>query len=223
MVSINFTLDTPPVVGIILGADSTKLISNVYYALRIHRSHKVSQSTKENWEQDIGPIDNTDWEEILEGVKTASPKMSDRPTQLNIVHRTYITPIKLAKFKQNRSPVCPMCLLVPGSFYHLIWSCPNIQSYWIQVIRFLHDNMGSPVGLDPKLCLLGLLPDTDVDKYLAIFLYKTLFLARKVIAKAWMQAEPPTLQNWKKDMNDTLPYRKLIYTHRGRLQKFANI
>lgn len=119
--------------------------------------------------------------------------------------------------------MCNMCLLAPGSFYHLIWSCPKIQSYWLQVIQFLHDIMGTPVGLDPKLCLLGLLPDADVDKYLAIFISESLFLARKVIAKVWMQAVPPTLQNWKKDINDTLPYRKMMYTHRGRPQKFSSI
>lgn len=187
--STSIVLETPLVLDILFGADSTKLLSNLYYVLRLHRSHKVSQTAKEKWEQNIGPIDNTDWEKILEGVKTASPKLSDRLTQLNILYRTYLMPVKLAKFQHTRSH---MCLLVPGTFYHLLWSCPNIQTYWLQVIQFLHDNMGSPVGLDPKLCLLGLLPDSDVDKYQAIFVYETLFLARKVITKVWMQAAPPT-------------------------------
>lgn len=35
--------------------------------------------------------------------------------------------------------------------------------------------MGSPVVHDPKICLLGLLPDAEVDKYQATFLYETLF------------------------------------------------
>lgn len=51
--------------------------------------------------------------------------------------------------------------------------------------------MGSPVGLDPKLCLLGLLSDADVDKYQGIFICETLLIARKVVAKVWMQALPP--------------------------------
>lgn len=60
MASTNITLEIPPVIGILLGTDPTKLISNLYYVLRLHRSHKVSQLAKEKWEQDIGPIDNTD-------------------------------------------------------------------------------------------------------------------------------------------------------------------
>ena len=58
--------------------------------------------------------------------------------------------------------------------------------------------MGSPVVLDPKLCILGLLPDVEVDKYHTIFIFETLFLARKVIAQRWMQNVPPTVQLWKK-------------------------
>lgn len=58
--------------------------------------------------------------------------------------------------------------------------------------------MGSPAVLDPKLCLMGLLPDPDIDTVLAIFLYETLFSARKIVAWNWMQAIPPTIQRWKK-------------------------
>lgn len=87
----------------------------------------------------------------------------------------------------------------------------------------MHDNMGSPVALDPKLCLLGLLPDIDIDKYQAIFVYETLFLARKVVAKVWMPAVPLTLQMWKREINNTIPYRKMLYIHRGCPQKFSNV
>lgn len=85
MASTTIGLETPPVLDILLRVDPTKLISNLYYVLRLHRSHKVSQLAKEKWEQDKGPIENPDWVEILEGIKTASPKLSDRLTQLNII------------------------------------------------------------------------------------------------------------------------------------------
>lgn len=42
----------------------------------------LTQKAKSVWEQDVGVISDSDWEEILEGVKTASPKMSDRLTEL---------------------------------------------------------------------------------------------------------------------------------------------
>lgn len=72
-------------------------------------------------------------------------------------------------------------------------------------------------------CILGLLPDTDIDKFHATFIYETLFIARKVIAQAWMQTLPPTVLSWKRDINNTLPYKKLIYTHRGCTQKYSKV
>ena len=93
----------------------------------------------------------------------------------------------------------------------------------MQVIWFLHDEMGSPATLDPKMCLLGLLPELDADKHLLTFLHETLFLARKVVARVWMQALPPTVQCWKKEVNDALPYKKLIYVHRGCPLKYEKV
>lgn len=75
--------------------------------------------------------------------------------------------------------------------------------------------MGSPVILDPKLCLLGLLPDVDIDKSIAVFVRETLYMARKTIAKTWMQPTPPTFQTWLREINIALPYKKLICEHRG--------
>lgn len=83
-----------------------------------------------------------------------------------------------------------------------------LQIYWTQVICFLHDEMGSPMVLDPKVYLLVLLSDAEVDKFQATFIYETLILAWKAVAGSWMQALPPTMQKWKRDINATLPFKK---------------
>lgn len=98
-----------------------------------------------------------------------------------------------------------------------------IQAYWTQVIHFLHDQMGSPVTLEPKLCLLRLLPDSDIDKSLATFVHKSLFLSWKTVTRTWMQTLPPALQSWKKDINDALPCKKLTCTHRGCPLKYEKV
>lgn len=216
------TLEHPQVLDVIMGPEPQKLISNLYYTIRLPRITTVIQKAKIEWEKDVGDISNTDWDEILENVKT-SPKLSDRLTQLYIVHQAYMTPKRLARFQSSQSPTCSYCTDGPSTFYHLIWECPTLQIYWTQVIKFLHDKMGSPVVLDPKLCILGLLPDTDIDKFHATFIHKTLFMARKVIARVWMQSTAPALSIWKRDINNTLPYKKLIYTHRGCTQKYLKI
>lgn len=176
------TLDHPQVLDMIMGPEPQKLISNLYYTIRLPRIMTVIQRAKTDWEKDVGDISDTDWDEILENVKMTSPKLSDRLTQLYIIHQAYMSPKRLARFQSSCSPSCPLCTGGPGTFYHLIWECPILQTYWVQVIKFLHDKMGSPVVLDPKLCILGLLPDIDIDKFHAAFIHETLFMARKVVA-----------------------------------------
>lgn len=73
--------------------------------------------------------------------------MSDRLT-LYILHRVYLTPQRIAHYQPTRNPAYLLCASAPGSFYYLIWACPIIQTFWLQVIRFLHDQMGSPIALE---------------------------------------------------------------------------
>ena len=76
------------------------------------------------------------------------------------------------------------------------------------MVRFLHDRMGSPVSLCPRQCVLGLLSLPESEKYLNIFLQETLILARMQVARRWMRGAPPTLQQWIRAVNITLPYKK---------------
>lgn len=142
----------------------------------------LAYNLKLRWERDVGLLEDEDWDEALETCKLVSPKLSDRLSQIYILHRTYLTPLRIARFKPEVSTACPMCTQVSGTFFHLLWQCPMLQRLWKQIVDFLHDEMGSPVSLDPKRCLLGIFPDPSLDKYTKLFLHETLFSATKVIA-----------------------------------------
>lgn len=95
-----------------------------------------------------------------------SAKLSERLIQLYILHRAYLTPVRLSRYWVNYSPLCPRCGENSGTFYHLLWSCPTIQGYWAQVALLLHDRMDSRLSLCPKQCLRGSLPNPDTDRIL---------------------------------------------------------
>lgn len=60
-----------------------------------------------------------------------------------------------------------------GLLSHFVgMSSPVIHDYWSQVVQFLHDKMGSPMTVDPRLCLLGLFPNPEDDKFDTFFLQK---------------------------------------------------
>lgn len=75
----------------------------------------------------MGIIEDEDWSEALDTCKIVSPKLSDRLTQLFIIHCFYLTPLRIAHYKREQSILCPMCNGANGSFYHLLWSCPLVQ------------------------------------------------------------------------------------------------
>lgn len=52
------TVDLQPiqVLSVIFGSESAKLISNLYYALRLKKIGEVSQVARTRWEGDVGPI-----------------------------------------------------------------------------------------------------------------------------------------------------------------------
>lgn len=147
---------------------------------------------------------------------------SDRLTQIYIIHRSYLSPIRVSRYKPYQSPNCVMCNQATGTFYHLLWSCPKIHGFWTQIVQFLHDTMGSPLALQPKPCLLGIHPESDMNKCIKIFLNETLFSARKVIARQWMRTNPPEFSAWLIEVN-SIRYKKLIYTHRGCPAKYGKI
>lgn len=66
-------LDCPQILYIIMGSESQKLISNLYYSIRLPRINEVVQKAKIRWERDVGAVSDSDWEELLENVKTTSP------------------------------------------------------------------------------------------------------------------------------------------------------
>lgn len=73
-------------VGVITGVDPAKLISTLYVVLRACSVAGIIDTVKLRWEEDIGPVDDSDWNEVLENVKKVSPKLPERLTQLYIIH-----------------------------------------------------------------------------------------------------------------------------------------
>lgn len=130
--------------------------------------------------------------------------MSDRLTQLYITHRAYLSQ-QIVKCCPSLSSVCPRCLISVSNV--LVFDDTGRRSSSSSMIRWV----GSPVSLDPRQCLLGLFPDTEIDIYTLRFPHEMLFVARKIIARNWIQAAYPTLAAWLAEINNTLPYKKIIY------------
>lgn len=219
----DLNLNDNPLLAAVKCPDPKKLISQFYSMLTLPQATSSAYALKTRWEGELGPLEDSEWSDALDTCKLVSPKLSDRLTQIFITHRAYLTPLRVSKYKSNQSTDCKMCSQAVGTYFHLLWQCPKIQAFWMQVVQFLHDKMGSPITLQPKPCLLGIFPDPDFDKFTKIFLHETLFSARKIIARSWMRPTPPEFVQWLIEINTVLPYKKLMYSNRGCPSKYDKI
>lgn len=101
-------LESVTLAGVILDEDPKKLTSTLYNQLLLPSVTSHAYQLKSKWEGDLGGLEDEEWEEILSSCKRVSPKLSDRLTHLYILHRSYLTPSRLCKYKQNTNPTSQM-------------------------------------------------------------------------------------------------------------------
>lgn len=129
----------------------------------------------------------------------------------------------LLKGKSRESPLCPRCLVDTGTLVHMLWKCPKLHRYWAEVISTINSIWNLRLTTDPKLCLLGWLDEEQYTPHTYIAILRTLFLARKLIARKWLSITAPTHTEWITSVNDSLIREQLTYKHRGSPQKFESI
>lgn len=101
-------------------SDTKDIISQCYYMLlsSFLEGHPMKAVTQ--WEADLGPITEEQWEEALQAVNTCSLNVSQKVYQLYILLRVHYTPVKLYKMGRAPDPMCGKCRAVPGDLIHLL-------------------------------------------------------------------------------------------------------
>ena len=78
--------------------------------------------------------------------------------------RTYITPEKMCKINPDIPDTCIKCTGQKGTLFHCLWECIAIQNFWRQVIGIISRIISKKIPICPKLCILGLYPETLLFK-----------------------------------------------------------
>lgn len=175
------------------------------------------------WRELIPNLDDDTFQELLASPLFVSPAANNKLIQLYIVHQCYPTPVRLHKMGRVPSPACFRCDAVRSDFWHMIWACPVIQGFWVEVMDLLSAILGYTVPLTPDICLFGILDEEVWQHYTRTFLRESLFLARKAIALRWMGDRPPSLSQWRTLVNSVIPYNSTVYKSRGCPSKFGKV
>lgn len=94
---------------------------------------------KHKWDNDLDMIlTDTEWRRVLEFPRksTRNPKL--KFIQLMITHRAYLTPSRLHSMYPEASDECPRSHVPNAKLFHMLWSCPRIKNYWLEIYNMLH-------------------------------------------------------------------------------------
>lgn len=207
-------------ISLIAEEDHSKLISKYYSALL---SPSTARMVAAQWKTDIPSLAEETWLEVLDTMVPSMISARDKMLQFNFLHRIYYTPKRLHKMGRRESPECPQCNAEVGDFFHMVWTCPRVMSYWRAILTYMEEKIGLPNIYSPARCLLGDLEEEELSTSQKTLLRRVFCYAKKALALRWKNPNPPSLLDWLKLVNNALPMYKLTYQARGSNKKFNKI
>ena len=84
--------------------------------------------------------------------------------QIMTLHRAYITPCSLNKYDNTLSKSCWHGCEVEGTLMHLLWYCPPVKRFWLNVVKSLSRVLNIDIKPCKITCILGANMDTAKPK-----------------------------------------------------------
>ena len=161
------------------------------------------------------------WEDVLNNVHKFSICAKHGLIQCKIVHRAHFTKVRLSKIYNDVDPTCDRCHQAPASHVHMFWSCPVIQSYWLEIFDSLSRIAGKPIDPNAFTALFGVIPPTmSVSSSEAAFIAFVTLLARRLILLRWKSPTSPSHTSWLKNVLGYVKLERIRCLLRGSLRRF---
>lgn len=143
--------------------------------------------------------------------------------QFKIVHRLHISPNRRHAFNNTLSPLCLKCKTQIGTLTHCLWSCNQLQIYWVKIVSEMSNLCDKELVVDPLFLIHGL-PDKALILSNEKRLYNLLtFAARKNILMRWISDKTPTISGWHKILMELIPLEYLTCLVNGQPGQFYNV
>lgn len=167
------------------------------------------------WETDLGYLEDDDWQEALSSPRVVAIPMRLRLIQLKSLHRTYLSAHILVKMGCRPDSGCLRGCTAEGTFFHIIWECPELKPYCGQIISTLARVSGKAIVHSPRLCLLTVWEATDLTQTERTWASLGFVLAKRNIAQGWGTGDLPKYSKWANDMDNGMIAEKDVFKHRG--------
>nr|XP_014340886.1 PREDICTED: uncharacterized protein LOC106702622 [Latimeria chalumnae] len=195
------------------------LLSKIYVVLLEH-SPKPLEGVKWAGESNLQiQISEEDWKYscgLLCGIFVSN---RHRLAHFKVLHRTYFTTTKLCKMDPMTSLLCPKCHCAKGSLVHLLWACPKVLPFWVEVVHTLLLLLDCDLPALPEYYLLNLpIPDLTLEVPKKKFLNIAITVAKLTVARHWWTETAPFWVGWIQNLLQCMELEKIWYAvERGSL------
>ena len=181
-----------------------KIASKVYKWIN-NTSGDDWSGVQRNWETDMGiSLEAEDWKRVWKTLHKVSKSVKNKMINYNFVHRTYFTPVRLHRMGVSESDLCWHCKQDKGTFYHMVWACDKVKSFWENVTQSLGKIIGYTVRCDPAMCLLNYSVEGTWSKHNRQMLTTGYMTAKRLIATNWKDADQLKEEYWLRTFLETI-------------------
>ena len=195
---------------------SKGLVSTVYAILT--QAPNKPLSLDRAWKQDLPSDDNNlDWHLIWQNLFFSSRNSNHRIIHYNFIHRAYLTPRILFKFKALPSPNCTLCSQKSlGTFFHMVWECLGVVVFWKNVCRVLSLILSKQIPYSPTVLLLNDSSGLNLPAKLKRLFLAGLTAAKRLIPCRWKPPHSLSLKKWLLDFIDIAIMERWAWMGGGR-------
>lgn len=199
-----------------------KMLSQIYKMLQSVDEAIVFPIHK--WAKDLNsPPTVLHWQDIGNNVFSMSCNTKLQMIQYKVLHRIHITKHQMYRMGISKSNVCSYCSGSIDNYFHALWSCPHIHTYWTEVIKQLSGILQCKIPLCPNSSLLGDITSLEVNKKYKPFILIALTIAKKAILMNWKHRTKVNINQWLELLTNHSDLEKLTASLQHKMTTYYNI
>lgn len=134
-----------------------------------------------DWEKDLNTsFTMSEWNKAIRSSHKYSRCANHWDLALKLLHRSYLTPIRLAHIFKGSSNHCWSECGSKGSLFYLMWECKSLRSFWKSVFSLMAPVTGVLISPTSTLALINLNMEHTPKQFRCIITH-ILFAARLTI------------------------------------------
>lgn len=172
------------------------LISKLYKCL-LNLHNRPAHAFQRAWEKDLQTkITDDMWAAARSTATFHSRTVNVQMAVYKIYYRWHLTPYRLHKIHPITSNLCWTGCGSCGTYIHCLWSCPRIQPFWDQVLRYISLITNIDIPKSPEILLLNIWRNNKPDHIMLDLIVLLLSAATSLITLHWKTTRVPSIRDW---------------------------